>query len=74
MAFKGFESVYLFTKLLTRYPNDVMRHLNDKTLKVFNEYNFRPVTLKKENEVPDYFENKHLYFVKIVNGTASRAW
>jgi len=74
MAFKGFESVYLFTKLLTRYPNNVMTHLNDRSLKIFNEYNFRPVMLKKENEVPDYFENKHLYFVKMVNGVASRAW
>ena len=74
MAFKGFEAVYLFTKLLTRYPGDVITHLNDKTLKIFNEYNFRPVMLKKENEVPDYFENKHLYFVKLVNGTASKAW
>jgi hypothetical protein len=74
MAFKGFEAVYLFTKLLTHYPGDVIAHLNDKTLKVFNEYNFRPVSLKKENTVPDYFENKHLYFIKLVNGTASKAW
>jgi len=81
MAFKGFESVYLFTKLLTRYPGDMITHLNDRSLKVFSEYNFRPVRLKKENlptgqagEGADYFENKHLYFIKIVNGTASRAW
>jgi len=74
MAFKGFEAVYLFTKLLTRYPGDVITHLNDKTLKIFNEYNFRPVVLNKENDVPDYFENKHLYFIKIVNGAVSRAW
>jgi len=81
IAFKGFEAVYLFTKLLTRYPGDVITHLNDKTLKIFNEYNFRPVALNKENlttgqagEVPDYFENKHLYFIKIVNGAVSRAW
>ncbi len=77
MAFKGFESVYLFTKLLTKYPDDVMAHLNDKTLKIFNEYNFRPVQLKKDGapgETPDYFENKHLYFIKIVNGAVSKAW
>ena len=81
MAFKGFETVYLFTKLLTRYPSDLLTHLNDKTLKIFSEYNFRPVLLKKENlptgqagETPDYFENKHLYFIKILNGTVSKAW
>ncbi|MES2429481.1 MAG: ABC transporter substrate-binding protein [Bacteroidota bacterium] len=74
MTFKGFESVWLFTKLLAKYPNDFMSHINDKTFKVFTEYNFHPVKLKKENAIPDYFENKHLYFVKILNGTLSKAW
>jgi hypothetical protein len=74
MAFKGFECAYLFTKLLAKYSNDFMSHLNDKTFKVFTEYNFHPVKLKKENTIPDYFENKHLYFVRILNGTTSKAW
>ncbi|HMK05581.1 MAG TPA: ABC transporter substrate-binding protein [Ferruginibacter sp.] len=81
MTFKGFESVYLFTKLLAMYPNEFMSHINDKNIKVFCDYNFRPVMLKKQNAdggqpslVPDYFENKHLYFIKILNGGVSRAW
>jgi len=74
MAFKGFESVYLFTKLLAKYPNDLISHINDKTEKVFCEYNIRPVLLKKENTTPDYFENKHLYFIKLLNGVTSRAF
>lgn len=74
MAFKGFESAYLFTKLLAKYPNDFMSHLNDKTFKVFTDYNFHPVKLKMDNTIPDYFENKHLYFVKILNGNISKAW
>jgi len=74
MSFKGFESVYLFAKLLLLYPNDILSHLNDKTYKVFSDYNFRPVILKKENSIPDYFENKHVYFIKILNGVASKAW
>lgn len=74
MAFKGFEAVQMFTRLLTKYPGDIVNHLNDKTVKVFCDYNFRPVALKKENTVADYFENKHLYFVKLVNGNTSRAW
>lgn len=73
MAFKGFEAAYLFTKLLTRYPNDIMSNLNDKNFKVFSEFNFRPVMLKK-NGMPDYFENKHIYFIKILNGVISKAW
>lgn len=74
MAFKGFESLYLFTKLFALHPNDFMSHINDKTVKIFCEYNIRPVTLVKGNPTPDYFENKHLYFVKILNGAKARAW
>jgi len=74
MAFKGFEAVYLFTKLLLKYPEDFMNHLNDPGLKIINEYNFRAVSLKKESGTTDYYENKHLYFIKIQNGVASRAW
>jgi len=81
MAFKGFESVYFFTKLLGMYPGNFMDHINDKSIKVFSNYNFRPVNLKKGNlpagqagTVPDYFENKHLYFMKILNGAVTKAW
>lgn len=74
MAFKGFECTYLFTKLLTKYPGDIMNHLNEKGFKVFSDYNFRPVTLKKDVPLPDYFENKHLYFIKIMNGSITKAW
>ena len=74
MVYKGFECTVLFTKLATKYPGDMMNHLNDKTLKVFSDFNFRPVMLKKESVFPDYFENKHLYFVKILNGSVLKAW
>ncbi|MBC7890128.1 MAG: ABC transporter substrate-binding protein [Ferruginibacter sp.] len=74
MVFKGFESTYLFTRLLTTYPQDMLSHINDKDFKVFSDYNFRPVLLKKENKSPDYFENKHLYFIRMMNGTTTKAW
>lgn len=74
MAFKGFEAVYSFTKLLAMYPGNFMNHINDKSAKVFCDYNFRPVTLKKGSGITDYFENKHLYFIKKTNGTVSKAW
>lgn len=74
VSFKGYECAQLFTSLLARYGNDMMNHLNDKSLKVFTDYNFRPVFVKKTSTSTDYHENKHLYFVKIVNGTPYRAW
>lgn len=73
MAFKGYESAMLFVKLLVAHPDDFMSYINDKSMKVFSEYNFRPV-VKKGNSVPDYFENKHLYFIRILNGVLSKAW
>lgn len=73
-AYKGFETAYLFTRLLIRYPDNFMEHLNDYAYKIFSEYNFKPVYLKKTNSAPDYFENKHLYFLKNLNGVISKAW
>ena len=74
MAYKGFESVYLFTKLLTKNPTGFMSNLSDKSVKVFCEYNFKPVKQNNDAIVPDYFENKHLYLIKILNGSISKAW
>ena len=68
MSYKGFESVFIFAGLLTKYPDDFISHLNDCGYKLFTDYNFKPVYLNKKNTVPDYFENKHLYFMKILNG------
>jgi hypothetical protein len=74
MAYKGFEAAWFFTKLLIAHPTDFMSNLNDRTNKVFCEYNFKPVTVSKTIGTPDYFENKHLYFIKILNGAVSKAW
>jgi hypothetical protein len=74
MAYKGFETAYLFTKILLKYPNDFLSHLNDKSISVFDEYNFRPVYFKKNSRNPDYIENKHLYVMRILNGAVTREW
>jgi hypothetical protein len=74
MTYKGFEAVFVFARLITRYPDDFMSHLNDYSYKVFSEYNFKPVFVNKKNGMPDYFENKHLYFMRIMNGKVTKAW
>ncbi len=74
LTYKGFETVYLFTKLLSMHPNDFMSNLNNHPYKVFSDYKFKPVFINKKSEVPDYFENKNLYFVKILNGVHTRGW
>ena len=74
MAYKGFETAFMFTNLLVKYPGDLLSHINDRSQTIFNEYNFRPVYLKKNSKHPDYLENKHLYIMRILNGAVTREW
>jgi len=74
MAYKGFEITWYFTNLLLNYPNDLMSHINDSTFAVFHDFNFRPEFIEKQNKVPDYFENKHLFIMQILNGEILREW
>ena len=67
-VYKGFEAVYSFVRLVTKYNIDFTTHLNDAMYKTYSEFNFKPVFLKKGSNFPDYFENKHLFLMKILNG------
>ena len=58
MAYKGFECAYFFTRLLLKYPDDFLSHLNDKTFTVFNDFNFRPVYSNKKSSVPNYLREQ----------------
>ena len=73
-TYKGFETIFIFSRLFTRYPDNFLNHLNDYAYKVFSEYNFKPVSVKSHSDIPDYYENKHLYFLRSVNGVVSKAW
>jgi ABC-type branched-subunit amino acid transport system substrate-binding protein len=72
MVYKGYEAVYTFVKLVTKYNIDFTSHLNDPAFKSYSEFNFKPVFLKKGTNFPDYFENKHLFLMKLLNGKVTR--
>ena len=74
MADKGFESAYYFTNILLNFNKDFMEHLNEKQLAVFHHFNFRPVYSNKDSKMPDYYENKHLFIMEILNGEIVREW
>ena len=74
MTYKGYEVTMQFIGLLQLYPNDLLSHLNDYNQKIFSDYRFKPVHQKKDSVLPDYFENKNLYFLKILDGNVSKAW
>jgi hypothetical protein len=68
MVYKGFETMYHFTKLLLSNPDNFINKLSDSSFKFSNEYNFAPVRLSQTSFVPDYLENKKLYFIKVISG------
>lgn len=73
-AYKGFEVMYVFSRLLNLYPVNLIEHLNDYPFKVFSDFNIVPIKSNNQSSHIDYQENKHLFFIKKVNGTASKAW
>jgi len=68
MVLKGYETMYHFTKLMQAYPDSFINKVSDTSYKVMNEYKFQPVRLSQTSFVPDYLENKKIYFIKISNG------
>lgn len=73
IAMKGFEAVYMFVKLLATHPYDFISQLNNPPHEVLAEYNFKPAFLSPASKMPDYFENKHLYILKVENGAIQLA-
>lgn len=68
MALKGFESMYHFTRLLLKYNTELINHLSEKSFKIFNDFDIQPARSDKASAVPDYLENKKLYFIRKTDG------
>ncbi len=64
MAYKGFEAMYHFTKLLIKYDKQLINHLSEKEYRLFNDFDLQPVYLNKTGVSADYLENKKLYFIR----------
>ena len=74
MVYRGYEATCYFVKLLQKYPNDMMNHLNDTSLQVFTAPLFQPQFTAATDAIPNYFENRKLYFMRTTNGVATKAW
>lgn len=64
MAFKGFETTYHFTKLLMKHRDNLATNLSDKSFTLFNQFDLKPLKVKKTSTKPDIIENRKLYFIK----------
>lgn len=72
MAYKGFEMIYLFADVLLNHSTDFNSHLNELSSTIFSKYHFLPVYRSKNTSTPDFFENKHLYFIQRLNGVNTK--
>ena len=68
MFFKGFEAMYHFSKLLVKHKATLINKLSDKDFKLFNDFDIQPVRSVKDSSLPDYLENKKLYFIRKTDG------
>lgn len=74
MAEKGFETTYNFTSVLMNHPGNFMENLNDTTNAPLHNFNFQPVYFSNDKSIGDYYENKHLFIMQILNGAIIRQW
>ena len=74
MASKGFEATYYFTSILINHFENFMDHINDSMYAPLHNFNFRPVYHNTSDMIPDYYENKHLFIMQILNGEIVREW
>lgn len=68
MFYRGYETTLRFALLLLDTKKDVASNLTRKGNYIFTQFDIQPVFLNKQNMTLDYFENKKLYFVKLLNG------
>jgi hypothetical protein len=71
MVFRGYECLYRFGQLLCLHGKDTGENIGEKKFKVFNDFNIEPVFLNRQTMQLDYFENKKLYFVHMMDGNVT---
>jgi hypothetical protein len=68
LYFRGYESTLRFALLLLDTKKDIASNLTRKGNTIFTQFDIQPVFKDKASMTLDYFENKHLYFIKVFGG------
>lgn len=66
--YKGFETMYYFSNTISKNNGLIFNHLSEKKYTLFNEFEIEQVLPNKEAAIPNYWENKKLYFIKKQDG------
>jgi hypothetical protein len=68
MYYRGYETMLRFALLLLDTKKDIASNLTRKGNYIFTNFDIQPQFLNKKSMTLDYFENKKLYYVRIING------
>jgi hypothetical protein len=68
LFFRGYETALRFSLLLLDTRDDISSNLSRKGNTVFTQFDIQPVFRDKSAMTLDYFENRHLYFIKVFGG------
>ncbi|RYY97771.1 MAG: hypothetical protein EOO11_09960 [Chitinophagaceae bacterium] len=71
LFYRGYEVTLRFALLLLDTDGDMAPNLSRKGNTVFTPFNIQPVFLDPAHPTLDYFENKHLYFIRVQHGARS---
>jgi hypothetical protein len=66
--YRGYETMLRFALLLLDTKKDMASNLSRKGNTVLTQFDIQPVFKDKSAMTLDYFENKHLYFIKALGG------
>jgi hypothetical protein len=65
LFYRGYESMMRFALLLLDTKKDVASNLTRKGNTIFTQFDIQPVFKDSSVMTLDYFENRHLYFIKV---------
>jgi hypothetical protein len=68
MFYRGYEAMLRFGLLLLETQKDVASNLTRKGNTILTQFDIEPVFKDKSSMTLDYFENKHLYFIRVLGG------
>lgn len=67
LVFRGYEAVYHFGKLLLKHGGNFVNNLSSHDYRLLTDFDIKPVSTRQAG-IPDYLENKKLYFIKKQKG------
>lgn len=67
MVYRGYEITLRYISNMVS-NNDHIVDLSDIDGKVFSDFDIQPVKVRPQNDQPDYYENRKIYFIKKLDG------